>query len=52
MPDSDLIEGANGKGDVESDDGGKIELRKLLDVMNERIEFLLDRNFKLGHAYF
>ena len=52
MPDSDLIEGTNGKGDVESDDGGKIELRKLLDVMNERIEFLLDRNFKLGHAYF
>ena len=52
MPNSDLIEGTNGKGDVESDDGGKIELRKLLDVMNERIEFLLDRNFKLGHAYF
>ena len=52
IPDSDLIEGANGKGDVESDDDGKIELRKLLDVMNERIEFLLDRNFKLGHAYF
>ena len=52
MPNSDLIEGTNGKGDVESDDGGKIELRNLLDVMNERIEFLLDRNFKLGHAYF
>ena len=30
----------------------RVELQKLLDTMNKRIEFLLDREHTIGHAYF
>lgn len=29
-----------------------IEMQKMLKVLNERIEFLIDRNHTIGHAYF
>lgn len=29
-----------------------VNLKRLLDVMNERIEFLLDRDHTIGHSYF
>ncbi|MGE7634988.1 AAA family ATPase [Bacillus paramycoides] len=31
---------------------GNIEVQKMLKVLNERIEFLIDRNHTIGHAYF
>ena len=31
---------------------GDIEVQKMLKVLNERIEFLIDRNHTIGHAYF
>ncbi|MDZ4567228.1 McrB family protein [Bacillus cereus] len=31
---------------------GNIEVQKMLNVLNERIEFLIDRNHTIGHAYF
>lgn len=42
----------------DKDDGEKplvidgVNLQKLLNAINERIEFLLDREHKIGHAYF
>jgi 5-methylcytosine-specific restriction protein B len=42
MPDADLLK--------ETEDG--IDLKRLLNVMNERIEFLYDRDHTIGHSYF
>ena len=33
-------------------DNGKIDLQKLLGAMNNRIEFLLDRERTIGHSFF
>lgn len=52
MPKSELIEGADGAGCIDDGLGGVIDLRQLLNVMNQRIEFLLHRDLTLGHAYF
>ena len=41
MPDYDVLDEIDG-----------IELDKLLIEINERIEFLLDRDHLIGHAYF
>ena len=35
-----------------SDSGNTIELGRLLESMNNRIEFLLDREHTIGHSYF
>ena len=50
-PDSDLIEGSDNEGNIEDGEGGYINLRQLLDSMNKRISFLLNRDLTLGHAY-
>jgi len=52
MPDSGLISGSRGDGYIEDGQGGVINLRALLDAMNRRIRFLINRDMTLGHAYF
>lgn len=51
MPDSKVITGSRGDGYIEDGEGGVINLRLLLDAMNKRIRFLLNRDLTLGHAY-
>jgi hypothetical protein len=49
MPNSDLL----AKRGVPTPDGeGSVDLSKLLEAMNDRIEFLFDRDHQIGHAYF
>ena len=50
-PDSSLIKGSDGEGHIVDDEGGDIDLRELLDTMNKRIRYLLNRDLMLGHAY-
>ena len=52
MPDADIIPGADGEGNIEDGEGGSIDLRRLLESMNQRIRFLLDREHMIGHSYF
>ncbi|MEW8063547.1 MAG: AAA family ATPase [Candidatus Thiodiazotropha endolucinida] len=52
MPDAGVISGSRGDGYIEDGDGGVINLRVLLEAMNRRIRFLLNRDMTLGHAYF
>ena len=47
MPDSEYL-----KDKKISDSGNTIELDRLLESMNNRIEFLLDREHTIGHSYF
>ena len=51
MPNSSIITGSRGDGYIEDGQGGVINLRELLDMMNKRIRFLLNRDMMLGHAY-
>ncbi|MFZ5573024.1 MAG: AAA family ATPase [Thermodesulfobacteriota bacterium] len=51
MPDVGVISGSSGDGYIEDGDGGTINLRAMLDAMNRRIRFLLNRDMTLGHAY-
>lgn len=50
MPDPDLIR-QKSKAIIEKD-GIQIDLVKLLRTLNERIEFLYDRERQIGHSYF
>ena len=52
MPNARIIPGADGDGAVDDGEGGSIDLRQLLEAMNKRIRFLLDREHMLGHSYF
>lgn len=52
MPDADIIPGADGAGNIEDGEGGSIDLRQLLESLNQRIRFLLDREHMIGHSYF
>ena len=51
MPNSSIITGSRGDGYIEDGEGGVINLRDMLDAMNRRIRFLLNRDLMLGHAY-
>lgn len=51
MPNADCIAGSNGDGTIEDGEGSIIDLRLLLNAMNQRIRFLLSRDLMLGHAY-
>ena len=52
MPDAGVISGSRGDGYIEDGNGGVLNLRALLEAMNQRIRFLLNRDMMLGHAYF
>jgi len=52
MPDAGLISGSRGDGYIEDGEGDVINLRALLEAMNRRIRFLLNRDMTLGHSYF
>ncbi len=51
MPDAGVIRGSRGDGYIEDGEGGVINLRALLEAMNKRLRFLLNRDLMLGHAY-
>lgn len=51
MPNAKVIAGSRGDGYIEDGEGGLIDLRALLNAMNQRICFLLNRDLTLGHAY-
>jgi len=51
MPNAKVIAGPRGDGYIEDDEGGLIDLRALLETINQRIRFLLNRDLTLGHAY-
>lgn len=52
MPDSQIIPGAQGDGYIPDGEGGVLNLRALLDVLNRRIAYLLHRDQTVGHAFF
>lgn len=47
MPDSNVIAGV-----IVEDGGETIDVARMLDVINERIAFLYDREHTIGHAFF
>lgn len=49
-PKPEVIEGADGNGGIEAD-GERVDLPLLLRTINSRIEYLLDRDHCIGHAY-
>lgn len=51
MPDPEVFR-RTGVADVTTPDGDVIDLAKLLEAMNDRIEFLFDRDHRIGHSYF
>jgi hypothetical protein len=51
MPQAGLINGSRGDGYIEDGEGGIINLRALLEAVNRRIRFLLNRDMTLGHSY-
>ena len=53
MPRPEVIQGGDGRGNVEPDDDGQpIDLRQLLRVLNARLIVLRGREAAIGHAYF
>lgn len=52
MPDSLVISGAQGDGYIPDGEGGVLNLRALLDMLNRRIAYLLHRDQTIGHAFF
>jgi 5-methylcytosine-specific restriction protein B len=51
LPDSGTIPGVH-DGNIPDNEDDEINLRKLLDALNSRIEYLLGPDQTLGHAYF
>ena len=51
VPTPDTLTGADGQGTIPDDEGGEINLRRLLATLNRRITHLLHRDQTIGHAY-
>lgn len=51
LPDPEVIK-SHGQWQVPAGNGQKIDLVQLLEAINERIEFLYDRDHRIGHSYF
>lgn len=47
MPDTEVLDGV-----IVEDDGDSLDIAKLLEVINTRIEYLYDREHTIGHAFF
>lgn len=47
MPNPDVLSGM-----VVKEDGESVNIAKLLEIINQRIEYLYDREHMIGHAYF
>lgn len=52
MPNPSYITGSQSDGQIADGEGGMVDLRALLEAMNRRIRFLLNRDMTLGHSYF
>lgn len=52
MPDTKVIGGLQGDGIISDGKDGIINLRDLLEAINLRIRFLLNRDMTIGHSYF
>ena len=52
MPNGNRLEKALDSAGVTKEDLGGIDLRKFLETINARIEYLFDREHQIGHAYF
>ena len=51
MPDTRVIKGSQGDGIIDDGEGDTINLRTLLEAINLRIRFLLNRDMTIGHSY-
>ena len=51
IPTPGTLLGRDGDGLIDDGNGGDIDLRQLLDVMNKRLTHLLHRDQTIGHAY-
>lgn len=51
MPDTKVIKGSQGDGIIDDGEGDTINLCTLLEAINLRIRFLLNRDMTIGHSY-
>lgn len=52
MPEPKRIPGSRGDGLIPDGEGGLLDLRALMEAINERLRYLLHRDQTFGHAYF
>jgi 5-methylcytosine-specific restriction protein B len=51
LPTPAAVTGTSNDGRIEDGEGGEIDLRRMLEVMNKRIAHVLHRDQTIGHAY-
>ena len=52
MPEPKRVPGSRGDGLIPDGEGGLLDLRALLETINQRLRYLLHRDQTFGHAYF